>query len=465
MRPSDTGKITLIGAGMAGSLLSILLARRGFQVELFERHSDPSGNGANASQPSDLALGERARNALQAAGLLKKADALSTPMRGRMMHDRSQQQTLQPYGSSGAEALHSISRQQLRQCLLNEAAASGKVRIRFNRSLKAVDWDTRSAIFTRDDAGSEEDRHDFDVMIGTDGPVSRLRREMNRVSELGVSEEMLDVGYKQISIPPDSAGKPRMDPNVLHVWPRGGYMMIAFPNLDSSFSALLFLPHSGDHKMPWGFKELDSWIRQKAFMRANFPDATPLMPALEQAFRNNPVGLMGTVRCRHWHLDGQALLIGDAAHVVVPFHGQGVNAAFEDCMTLVNILDNGSGDWQSVFRTLQDKRRENCNAIAEMSLDAFHTMRESVRHRDFLLRKALERELERRHPERFIARYSLVMFHRIPYIDAYQRGKAQAKILDELLDGKEKLTEVDLEQADLLIGERLSRIFATQIPG
>ncbi len=460
MLVADTERVTIAGAGMAGTLLSILLARRGLEIELFEQYPDPRGNDISAGQSVDLALGERAQHALLIAGLLEKVDAHCTAMRGRMIHDRSGRITVQPYGTTERDALHSVRRRHLQTCLLDEAEACENIRIRFHHQLRSIDWQSRRIKFVThpggDDSGHRE--HPFEVLIGADGAVSPVRRSMANAADIGASEVLLDTGYKLLSIPANEQGGPCMDPGGLHVWPRGGYMMIAFPHRDGSFSAKLFLPRSGDHKMIWGFGELDSWTRQRAFMEANFPDATPLMPELRQEFRDNPTGMMGTVRCRQWHLGGRGLLIGDAAHAIVPFHGQGVNAALEDCTTLVQILETGVKDWESVFRALQEQRKENTDAIADMSMDAFRTMRDSVRHRDFLLRKALERELERRHPERFVARYSLVMFHRIPYIEAYRRGKVQAKILDELLDGKDQLTEVDLEMAARLVGERLSLI-------
>jgi kynurenine 3-monooxygenase len=235
-------------------------------------------------------------------------------------------------------------------------------------------------------------------------------------------------------------------------------MMVAFAGPDGSFTTDLFLPLKGDHMMIWGFEELDSWTRQSAFMDANFPDIAPLMPHLEEEFRENPVGLMGTVRCERWHHRGKVSLIGDAAHAMVPFHGQGVNSALEDCTTLDAILEENPPDWESAFEALQDRRKANTDAIADMALDAYHTMRDSVRHRDFLLRKALERELELRHPGRFVARYSLVMFHRIPYTEAYRRGRVQTEILDELLAGKQALAEVDLSHAATLVNERLNEV-------
>jgi kynurenine 3-monooxygenase len=208
--------------------------------------------------------------------------------------------------------------------------------------------------------------------------------------------------------------------------------------------------------MPWGFAELDSWVRQQAFMDFNFPDAAPLIPELAREFRDNPIGRMGTIRCSHWHVGGLGSLIGDAAHTFVPFHGQGVNAAFEDCTALMEIIDSGVDDWETAFAQLQHARQPNADAISDMALDAFRTMRDSVRHREFMLRKALERELERRHAGVFIPRYSLVMFHRIPYVEAHRRGVIQAEILHELLEGKHALTEVDLGRAAELIEERLA---------
>jgi len=337
-------------------------------------------------------------------------------------------------------------------CLLDAAEATGKVCIRFGQTLQAVDWSART--LSLEDAGELP----FEVLLGADGAGSRVRRSMRQASDLETREDLLDAGYKPLAIPAGADGRQLLDPHALHVWPRGGYMMVAMPDIDGSFAAMLFLPRRGDHRMPWGFAELDSWTRQQAFMAFNFPDVSPLIPRLEQEFRDNPVGQMGTIRCSRWHLGGLGLLIGDAAHTIVPFHGQGVNAAFEDCTALMEIIDSGVDDWETAFSQLQHARQANAEAIADMALDAFRTMRDSVRHRDFMLRKALERELERRHPGVFIPRYSLVMFHRIPYAEAYRRGRIQGEILDELLEGKHMLTEVDLEHAAELVRDRLATL-------
>jgi kynurenine 3-monooxygenase len=434
---------------MSGALLSILLAQRGFESELFERSADPRHTPPHALAPAILSLGERGRYALRLAGLEDAVGELVTALRGRMMHDRRGATTLQPYGVHEYEALYSIRRERLVHCLLDAAEATGKVRIHFGQKLRGIDWNSRN--LSLDDAGD----HRFEVLFGADGAGSRVRRSMLQASSLQIDEDLLDAGYKQFTMPAVADGAPPFDPHALHVWPRGGYMMVAMPDTDGSFSAMLFLPRRGDHRMPWGFAELDSWIRQEAFMAFNFPDAAPRIPGLEAEFRDNPVGRMGTIRCSHWHVGSVGLLIGDAAHTIVPFHGQGVNAAFEDCTALMEIVDGGADDWATAFEQLEQARKADAEAIADMALDAFRTMRDSVRHREFMLRKALERELELRHPGVFIPRYSLVMFHRIPYAEAYRRGKIQAAILDELLDGKQHLTEVDLHHAAELVGERL----------
>ena len=460
MNIQDTHNFSIIGAGMSGTLLAILLARRGIRSQIWERGPDPRLDPAAARGPAILALGERGRYALRAAGLEDAVGRLVTAMRGRMIHDRHGDTTLQPYGVHEWEALYSIRRDRLIGCLLDAAEATGKVRITFGQRLCHIDFAARTLHFE----GGE--KRPYDVLVGADGPRSAVRRALQAAGQVEVQESLLDVGWKGLAIPPARNGDPRLDPNALHVWPRGGYMMIAMPDTEGHTPAMLFLPVQGDHRMPWGFAELDSWIRQQAFMGFNFPDAAALMPDLERQFREHPVGRLGTVRCDRWHLarerGGPALLLGDAAHCIVPFHGQGVNAAFEDCTALMAIIDGGvdggAPDWDTAFERLHAVRRADAEAIADMALDAYRVMRDAVRHRDFMLRKALERELELRHPGLFVPRYSLVMFHRIPYAEAYRRGRTQAEILDELLKGKTGLAEVDLQQAARLVDERLAPV-------
>ncbi len=449
MQVSATREVVIVGAGLAGTLLALLLARRGFRVEVFERNPDPRGGHAAAGRSINLALAERGRHALRLAGMLEAVDRFTLPMRGRMLHDLDGHLTLQPYGADASEVIYSTHRALLNRTLLDAAEQTGQVQVHFDHRLEHVDWHERHLAF-RDPQGSRQ-IHPFEVLIGADGAGSAVREAMSAIEDLGVSEELLDHGYRELTITPAADGGFRTDPHALHIWPRGGFMLIALPNMDGSFTATLFLPNDGKP----GFAQLATWPAQQDFMHHQFPDAVPLLTRLQADFRDNPVGLLGTIRCRRWHADGRALLIGDAAHAVVPFHGQGMNAAFEDVVELAHCLENTGQDWQSVFASVEERRIANANAIADMALENYVIMRDAVRDPRFLLRKALEHELERRHPQRFVARYSLVMFHRIPYTEAYARGATQAAILDRLLREADDLAAVDYALAERLISERL----------
>ena len=452
MRISDTRKITIAGAGLAGSLLAVFLSRRGFAVDVFERNPDPRSGSAPAGRSINLALAERGRHALQLAGLLTEVDRNTIPMRGRLLHQPGGALSLQPYGKDASEVIWSAHRERLNCCLLDAAQANPNVSLHFDRKLEDVDWQARSLRCSDQRGNSHE--HGFEVLIGADGGGSAVRNALLRVTELGVSEELLEHGYRELTMPPGPDGAHPMDPNALHIWPRGGFMLIALPNADGSFTATLFLANEGDP----GFARLQDWPAQNAFMREHFPDAVPLLSRLREDFHDKPVGLLGTIRCRQWFYRDRALLLGDAAHAVVPFHGQGMNAAFEDCVEFMHCLDRGDRDWQGLFEDFQRRRIDNANAIADMALENYHVMRDAVRDPRYLLRKALEHELERRHPDHFVARYSLVMFHRLPYEEAYRRGTLQAGILDRLLAGAEALDQVNFELAARLVGERLESL-------
>jgi len=451
MKVGQTGKITIAGAGLAGSLLAVLLARKGFRVEVFERNPDPRLAGSLGGRSINLALAERGRYALRRAGLMDDVDRYTIAMRGRMMHALDGTQTFQPYGKDEAEVIWSTHRARLNLGMLEAADRRERVKLFFRHRLHAINWESRQLLCTDPD-GDEAHEHEFEILIGTDGAGSAVRHAMSRVTDLGVSEELLDHGYKELNIPPGDDGEFQLDPHALHIWPRGGFMLIALPNADRSFTLTLFLANEGSP----GFSELMEWPSQKAFMNEYFPDAVPLIADMQRDFRENPVGLLGTIRCRQWHLDDRALLMGDAAHAVVPFHGQGMNAAFEDCAAFMDCIEDPDREWQQVFADFQQRRVANANAIADMALENYRIMRESVRNPRFLLRKALEHELERRHPGQFVARYSMVMFHRIPYAEAYRRGQVQDEILERLLDGIDTIEEVDYREAGRLIDERLT---------
>jgi kynurenine 3-monooxygenase len=446
----DTEKITIVGAGLAGSLLAVLLAKKGFQVDLFERNHDPRKAGPATGRSINLALAERGRHALRLAGLIEEVDRFTIPMRGRMLHSIDGRLTLQKYGKDESEVIWSTHRAELNKVMLNAAEASDKVRIFFDHIVTSIDWETNS-LNCAAPADENSHAHQFEVLIGADGGGSAIRKAMGAVTDLGVSEDILEHGYRELSIPADEAGEFQMDPNALHIWPRGGFMIIALPNSGGSFTVTLFL---SNHENP-GFEHLKDWPSQQQFIEKHFPDIKSLLNDLEADFRDNPVGLLGTVRCKKWYFKDKALLLGDAAHAIVPFHGQGMNAAFEDCSEFIGSLDNPDREWLEVFTDFQDRRIDHANAIADMALENYLIMRESVRDPKFLLRKELEHELERRHPQRFIARYSLVMFHRLPYAQVFQRGQQQAGILDDLLADANTLNDVDFEYAARLIDGQL----------
>ena len=451
MSKTSRDTITVVGAGLAGTLLAVLLGQQGWRVALYERNPDPRRQRRPSGRSINLAIGERGRHALRRAGLLEAVDRFTLPMRGRTMHDEHGGLTHQPYGSDPREVVYSVHRARLNRVLLDAAEATGRVSLHFGQALERIDFDQRELHLA---GGDGHRRARYDVLVGADGGGSAVRRALAARHDLGVSEEVLEHGYLELEFPPGEGGAFRMAPDALHIWPRGDFMLIALPNPGGSFTGTLFLSRSGEP----GFDGLRDWPTQRAFLEREFPDAVPLLGDPEGDFRDNPVGLLGTIRCRRWHDGARVVLLGDAAHAVVPFHGQGMNAAFEDCEEFVDRLARIGPDWPAVFEDFEARRRDNANAIADMALENYEIMRASVRDPRFLLRKRLEHELERRHPRRFVARYSLVMFHRVPYAECYRRGEVQAGILDRLLDGVERVEDVDYGAAEALVTARLEPI-------
>ena len=304
-----------------------------------------------------------------------------------------------------------------------------------------------------DDALGARQEYPFTTLIGTDGAGSALRAAMQRVTDLGERFEPLGHGYKELEIPPAADGSFRIEPNALHIWPRGGYMCIALPNSEKTFTVTLFLPNDGEPR----FSTVRSASDARALFERDFSDALPLMPELEADFANNPVGMLGTLHLQRWHLDHRALLLGDAAHAMVPFHGQGMNCAFEDCIELARQIDC-CPDFESAFAAFEAVRRPNAAAIQQMALENYIEMRDRVDDADFLLQRQLERLLAERHPERFVPRYSMVSFRRVPYLTAFERGQVQREILVAATRGKNDISSVDLNATDVSVLERLDPI-------
>jgi kynurenine 3-monooxygenase len=345
--------------------------------------------------------------------------------------------------------IYSINRGRLNLTVLDAAERAG-ARVHFQQRLGRVDWTQRVLEFI-DERDQSARWHAFDSVIGADGAGSALRAAMHQVQDLGERMEPLGHGYKELEIPPGPNQTFLLEPNALHIWPRGGYMCIALPNAERTFTVTLFLPNEG----PTSFATVRESAHARALFERDFADALPLIPELDTDFDRNPVGMLATLRLSRWHVGGEALLIGDAAHAIVPFHGQGMNCAFEDCVEL-DALFGAGGTLPEIFAEFERRRKPNADAIADMAVENYLEMRDLVDDADFLLKKQIERALAERHPGVFVPRYTMVSFRRVPYATAQARGATQWRILDTLAQGKSRLDEIDLARGDALVRERLT---------
>ncbi|MDX1508214.1 MAG: NAD(P)/FAD-dependent oxidoreductase, partial [Woeseiaceae bacterium] len=349
------------------------------------------------------------------------------------------------------EQIYSVSRAELNKILLDVAEDADEITLHFGQQVLGYDPDTKKAQM-RDVASDRTYDIDASPLIAADGGGSPVRRAFDHMNTIRGTEHPLEHGYKELTIPPAADGSFQLEPNALHIWPRGGFMLIALPNPGGDFTLTLFMSVKGDP----GFESWSDEASARAFFETHFPDAVPLMPDFVDEALNNPLGFLGTIRCEHWHDGGNVLLIGDAAHAIVPFHGQGMNLAFEDCVVLEQIIRHSDGDWADIFERFEQEQRPNANAIADMALENYVEMRDTVRDPKYVLRKELAFELERRVPDYFIPRYSMVMFHaEIPYSVVQQRGEVQYRLLEEFTADAASLDEVDIDAAARAATERL----------
>jgi kynurenine 3-monooxygenase len=446
----NSATINLIGAGLNGPLLGILLAKRGFSVDIYERRPDMRKVRMDAGRSINLALSTRGIHALEAAGLWQEMRAIAIPMKGRMMHSVQSQLTFQPYGKNETDVIYSISRAQLNIALMDAAEAQG-VRIHFQQRCTGVDLKT-GAIRLVDELTDEKRVIESKLVIGCDGSASAIRNQMLKLNRFNFSQQYLDYGYKELTIPAGSAGEHLLDAGALHIWPRGNYMLIALPNVDGTFACILFLPFEG----PDSFAEIATEVELLKFFELRFPDAKALMPNLADNFFANPTGSMVTVKCSPWHVDNHTLLLGDSAHAIVPFFGQGLNCGFEDCTTLVDLFDLYGANWERVFEAFEKARKSNTDAIADLAAENFVEMRDRVADPGFLFRKKVELALEARYPNLFVPKYSMVTFHRVPYSVAMNRGRIQDRLLAEICDSIDRVEDIDWTKADQLIRSQLT---------
>jgi kynurenine 3-monooxygenase len=447
--------IRIVGAGPTGALLTILLQRRGFEIELFESRADPRLAPVESGRSINLALADRGIHALKAAGVFDDLGSTLLPMRGRLIHLENAATAFQPYGQRPNEVIYSVSRHRLNQALVEVAGRLPRVRMHFQHRFESADFNAKTAQI-RDLAHDRPITLPMQPMLATDGAGSKMRRDMSAQGLIKASETDLEHGYKELSIPAGPDGGFRMQRDALHIWPRGNFMLIALPNDDGSFTATLFLPKHG----PNSFGSLSDAAAIQTFLAHHFPDALELMPDAVAEFAANPTGFLGTVAADPWYSGARAALIGDAAHAMVPFHGQGMNCCFEDCLEFdaraARHVPGDPASWENVFAEFGAARKANTDAIAAMALENYLEMRESVADPAFQLRQALSLELERRFPRRFIPRYSMVMFdHEIPYAVAQQRGSVQTAILQDLTRNAAQLSDVDFARAEAEVNARL----------
>ena len=436
--------ITLIGAGLVGSMMAIFLGKRGYKVTVFEKLPDIRKEKISAGRSINLALANRGIRPMQQLGIMDKVEKLLTTMKGRMLHDIEGNLQFQSYGQKPEEVIYSVSRGGLVSLLRDEAENTGNVNFFFKQELESVNFESNSLLINGEN-------HRFDILLGADGAGSNVRKAFEKNGVKGVGFDLLDHSYKELTIPAKN-NTFQIDENSLHIWPRGQYMLIALPNLDGSFTVTLFLPTKGDIS----FESLKSPQEVNELFETQFKDAKDFIPNLVEMFFDNPTGMLGTLRCEQWHYKN-ALLIGDSAHAVVPFHGQGMNCGFEDCFELNALLDKYHDDWQKVMDLYTGIRQPNANAIADMALENYIEMRDSVRDPKFHLKKQIAFELEKNFPDYFIPRYSMVMFHHIPYAQAQKRGEIQARILEEVSQSIDCIKQLDLDIINPLLKNNLEK--------
>jgi kynurenine 3-monooxygenase len=429
--------VTVLGAGLVGSLLSIYLAKRGLSVEMFERRNDMRIAQAERGRSINLALSERGWLALERVGIREQIEKVAIPMKGRMVHAVDGTQSFQPYGKEG-QAIYSVSRSGLNATLMDCAQQLYNVPIHFEHRCTNVDFAHKQIQFETPGASVTKP---FEILFGADGAFSALRYAMQRTDRFEYSQTYIDHGYKELTIPAGLNNTWLIEKNALHIWPRKNFMLIALPNLDGSFTCTLFFQFDGDES----FSTINTPEKVKAFFEKYFADAIQWMPDYIDQYMHNPTSSLVTVRCFPWSHD-DACLIGDAAHGIVPFFGQGMNAGFEDCRVLDELMNNHS-DWRLLFDEFQESRKPNADAIAELALNNFIEMRDLVADPHFLKKKKIEKRISELYPDTFVSAYGMVSFTNLPYSEALRRGREQNQVLEKLAAVESLSDDVILHEA------------------
>ena len=424
MATNDKPKVVMMGAGLGGAVMACYFARAGYAVDVYERRGDLRSGKIDGGRSINLALSLRGIHALEEIGVADEVMKVAIPMRGRMIHSPTGDLTYQPYGTDESQAINSVSRSGLNMVLLDAAERNDDVRIHFHHICEGVDLGSARGWVQNTETGDRLEVQG-DVLVGADGAFSVVRGEMQKLDRFDCSQDYLAHGYKEMTIPAGPNGEFALEKNALHIWPRRSFMMIALPNRDGSFTCTLFWPFEG----PNSFAALRSDARIRAFFERQFPDAVPLMPTLVDDFQNNPTSSLVTVRCCPWNAGGKVVLLGDACHAVVPFYGQGMNAAFEDCTVLNECIGRHANDRARAFAEYMALRKKNVDALADLAIGNFVEMRDRTGSRLFLLRKKTEKVLHRWFPKWYVPLYSMATFSRIPYVEAVERAGRQDRVV------------------------------------
>jgi len=424
--------ITIVGAGLVGSLLSIYLAKRGYKVRIYEKRSDMRKEKMSEGRSINLALSDRGLLALEKVGLAEEIKEISIPMTGRYIHNIDGTTAFQPYGREG-QYINSVSRAALNMKLMDHAEKQG-VEIYFNQRCVAIDWEKNQVNFELPNLKPDSYRvqtSNFELLFGADGAFSvvRLQHQLQH-DRFEYHQYYIDCGYKELTIPATASGDFAMKINALHIWPRKDYMLIALPNLDKTFTCTLFFPFEGETS----FSQLDSEEKVKVFFEKTFPDAASIMPDYINDFLNNPTSSLVTIKCYPWVRENKFALIGDAAHAIVPFFGQGMNCGFEDCRILDELITRYDDDWKKILPEFQTSRKPDADAIADLAVGNFTEMRERTADPKFLLQKKIEAWLHEKHPDKWIPAYSQVTFNpHIHFADAFRSAMKQEAIMRQVM--------------------------------
>ena len=456
--------ILIIGAGLCGSLLALRMAQRGYKVPLVEKRPDLRKAEQDAGRSINLSLSDRGLKGLRLAGVEEEAKKQCIPMHGRMIHDKQGNTFLSKYSGRQNEFINSISRPGLNMLLLDAAEKMPNVSLFFNHGCETVNLEDASATFKNHKTDATV-HFKGDVLLGTDGAGSAVRKTMfnNRDLLFSFSLDWLTHGYKELTIPPTESGGYKTEKNALHIWPRGEDMLIALPNMDGSFTVTLFLPYANSY---YCFENLSTREKVAEYFENEFPDALALMPNLTEEFFENPTGPLGTIKCSPWNSYGKSLILGDAAHAIVPFYGQGMNASFEDVVVfdetlekLEGSLTEGALDWKKIFQEYEKERKKDTDAIADLAVDNFHEMKEHTASELFQQKRRLETAFEAEFPDNYHSKYSMVTFNEnISYDEAMQRGRAQDKAILNLIDDGKILETMPLDEKLALVKKTTKEI-------